>query len=169
MYFNVFGPHEGHKGEMRSVVHTAFEQIRETGKVRLFKSAHPAYRDGEQHRDFLYVKDAADATIHLAFNPEANGLFNVGSGCASTWIELVQHIFRGLCLPVNIEFIGLPESLREKYQYYTRAVISRCVQPAGPDLNSLWKKPYRITWAGISFLGGLWSLVPKSAKRCFHE
>jgi ADP-L-glycero-D-manno-heptose 6-epimerase len=124
-YFNVFGPNEGHKGDMRSVVHKAFEQIRETGKVRLFKSAHPDYRDGEQRRDFLYVKDAVDATIHLAFNPGATGLFNVGSGSASTWIELVQPIFQELRLPVNIEFIDLPAPLREKYQYYTRADISR--------------------------------------------
>jgi ADP-L-glycero-D-manno-heptose 6-epimerase len=124
-YFNVFGPNEGHKGQMRSVVHKAFHQIRETGKVQLFKSAHPAYRDGEQKRDFLYVKDAVDATLHAAFTPQAKALFNVGSGRASTWIELVTPIFDVLGLPVNIQFIDLPESLREKYQYYTCADISR--------------------------------------------
>jgi len=124
-YFNIFGPNESHKGDMRSVVHKAFEQIQQTGGVKLFKSAHPDYRDGEQKRDFLYVKDAVDATLHLAFTPEANGLFNVGSGAASTWIELVTPIFDELGLPVKIEFIDLPESLREKYQYYTRADISR--------------------------------------------
>ncbi len=124
-YFNVFGPNEGHKGEMRSVVHKAFNQIRETGRVRLFKSEHPDYRDGEQERDFLYVKDAVDATIRLAFTPEANGLFNVGSGRASTWLELVTPIFDELRLPSNIEFIDLPEDLREKYQYHTCADITR--------------------------------------------
>ena len=124
-YFNVFGPNETHKGEMRSVVHKAFGQIRETGRVRLFKSAHPDYRDGEQRRDFLYVKDAVHATLHLAFTPGAAGLFNVGSGRASTWIELVIPIFEELRLPVDIEFIDLPDSLREKYQYYTCADISR--------------------------------------------
>ena len=124
-YFNIFGPNESHKGEMRSVVNKAFEQIRETGRVRLFKSRHPDFRDGEQRRDFMYVKDAVDATLHLAFKSDATGLFNVGSGCASTWIELVQPIFQELGIPVNIEFIDLPESLREKYQYYTRADISR--------------------------------------------
>jgi ADP-L-glycero-D-manno-heptose 6-epimerase len=124
-YFNVFGPNEAHKGEMRSVVHKAFGQIRETGRVKLFKSEHPDYRDGEQKRDFFYVKDAVDATLHLAFNPKAAGLFNLGSGRASTWIELVTPIFRELGMPVNIEFIDLPAALREKYQYYTCADISR--------------------------------------------
>src|SRR6185436_12507523 len=118
-YFNVFGPNEGHKRDMRSVVHKAYSQIKETGRVRLFKSAHPDYRDGEQKRDFFYVKDAVDATLHLGFAREANGLFNLGSGRASTWIELVTPIFEELRLPVNIEFIDLPETLREKYQYYT--------------------------------------------------
>jgi ADP-L-glycero-D-manno-heptose 6-epimerase len=124
-YFNVFGPNEAHKGEMRSVVHKAFAQIQATGSVRLFKSAHPDYRDGEQMRDFLYVKDAVDATLHLACVDGASGLFNVGSGVASTWIELVRPIFEELGLPVRIEFIDLPESLRNKYQYYTCADIGR--------------------------------------------
>jgi ADP-L-glycero-D-manno-heptose 6-epimerase len=124
-YFNVFGPNEGHKGEMRSVVHKAFGQIQETGKVRLFKSAHPDYRDGEQKRDFFYVKDAVDATIHLAFNSKATGLFNLGSGRASTWIDLVTPIFQVLGLPVRVEFVDIPASLRAKYQYYTCADISR--------------------------------------------
>src|SRR5262249_23067049 len=91
----------------------------------LFKSAHPDYRDGEQKRDFFYVKDAVDATLHLGFKSEASGLFNLGSGRASTWIELVTPIFQELGLPVNIEFIDLPAALREKYQYYTCADISR--------------------------------------------
>jgi ADP-L-glycero-D-manno-heptose 6-epimerase len=124
-YFNVFGPNEGHKGDMRSVVHKAFEEIQKTGCVRLFKSEHPDYRDGEQKRDFVYVKDAVDATLHLAFRPDAAGLYNIGSGRASTWVELVTPIFQVLGSPVAINFIDLPESLRDKYQYYTCADVSR--------------------------------------------
>lgn len=124
-YFNVYGPNEAHKGDMRSVVHKAFGQIQKEGKVGLFKSDHPEYRDGEQMRDFLYVKDAADATLHLAAHPSASGLFNLGSGVASTWIHLVTPIFEALGLPINIEFVDLPESLRGKYQYHTCADISR--------------------------------------------
>ncbi|MEO8614623.1 MAG: ADP-glyceromanno-heptose 6-epimerase [Luteolibacter sp.] len=124
-YFNVFGPNESHKGDMRSVVHKAFGQIRENGKVQLFKSEHPDFRDGEQMRDFFYVKDAVDATIHLGGHSEASGLFNLGSGVASTWIQLITPIFNQLGLPVNIEFIDLPDSLRGKYQYHTCADISR--------------------------------------------
>ena len=124
-YFNVYGPNEAHKGEMRSVVHKAYEQIRAKGSVRLFKSMHPDYKDGEQKRDFFYVKDAVDATLHLGFKRDAVGLFNLGSGVASTWIELVTPIFELLGLPVDIEFIDLPEHLREKYQYYTCADTAR--------------------------------------------
>ncbi len=136
-YFNIFGPNEAHKGDMRSVVHKAFGQIQKSGRVQLFKSARPDYADGEQRRDFLYVKDAVDATLHLAFKTEANGLFNVGSGRASTWIELVTPIFEELRLPVNIQFIDLPESLREKYQYHTCADISRLRATgwAGPQFS----------------------------------
>lgn len=136
-YFNVFGPNEGHKGDMRSVVDKAYGQIRETGKVRLFKSEHPDFRDGEQMRDFFYVKDAVDATIHLAEHREAAGLFNLGSGVASTWIQLVTPIFAQLDLPVNIEFIDLPDSLRGKYQYHTCADIFRLKASgwAGPGFS----------------------------------
>jgi len=136
-YFNIFGPNESHKGEMRSVVHKAFAQIQEAGRVRLFKSGNPEYRDGEQKRDFMYVKDAVAATLHLAFTPKAVGLFNVGSGRASTWIELVTPIFHELGVPVNLEFIDLPESLREKYQYYTRADTSRLMEAgwSGPQFS----------------------------------
>ena len=124
-YFNVFGPNEAHKDDMRSVVNKAFGQICKTGKVQLFKSEHPDYADGEQMRDFFYVKDAVDATLHLGSHPVAAGLYNLGSGAASTWIQLVTPIFEELDLPVNIEFIDLPELLRGKYQYHTCADISR--------------------------------------------
>ena len=124
-YFNVFGPNEYHKGNMRSVVHKAFEQIKKTGQVKLFKSYNPEYKDGEQQRDFLYVKDAVAMTLHLAENTAAAGLFNLGSGQAHTWIELITPIFTTIDKPVNIEFIDMPESLRPKYQYYTCADTSK--------------------------------------------
>lgn len=120
-YFNVYGPNEDHKGDMRSVVHKAYGQIRETGSVNLFKSYHPDYKDGEQMRDFYYVKDAVAATIHLAETSSAGGLFNLGSGEANTWLSLVKPIFAALKIPEKIEFIEMPDQLRGKYQYYTKA------------------------------------------------
>lgn len=124
-YFNVYGPNENHKGDMRSLVNKAFQQIKDTGKVCLFKSHKPEYKDGEQMRDFLYVKDAVAMTIFLATNPMTGGLYNIGSGQAHTWIELVNAIFAALGVPPNIAFIDMPEQLREKYQYYTCADVSR--------------------------------------------
>lgn len=124
-YFNVFGPNEHHKGDMRSLVHKAYHQILETGKVKLFKSYHPDYKDGGQMRDFLYVKDAVNMTIHLAENASANGLYNLGSGEANTWLSLVQAIFKAMNKPEKIEFIDMPDALKAKYQYYTKADIKK--------------------------------------------
>jgi len=124
-YFNIFGPNEDHKGDMRSVVHKACGQIRETGKVSLFRSYHPDYRDGQQRRDFLYVKDAVAMTLHLAKTPDAAGIYNIGSGTAATWIDLVTPIFDALNLPADISFIDMPEVLRGKYQYHTCANTRR--------------------------------------------
>ena len=124
-YFNVYGPNEDHKGEMRSLVHKAYRQIMETGSVRLFKSHRPDYRDGEQTRDFLYVKDAVNLTLELAETPTAGGLFNVGSGQAHTWVQLATAIFEALDLPPRIEFIDMPEALRGKYQYHTQADLTK--------------------------------------------
>jgi ADP-L-glycero-D-manno-heptose 6-epimerase len=123
-YFNVFGPNEDHKGDMRSVVHKAFAQIRDTDRVQLFKSYHADYPDGGQKRDFLYVKDAVAMTLHLAQN-KAGGLYNIGSGQAHTWLELVKPIFAALGKPAKIEFIDMPETLRAKYQYFTQAGIEK--------------------------------------------
>ena len=106
---------------MRSVVHKAFEQVRDTGKVRLFKSLNPNYKDGEQMRDFVYVKDAVDMTLYFLDNPDKNGIFNVGAGKASTWNDLVTSLFNAVGKPVNIEYIDLPSHLAEKYQYFTEA------------------------------------------------
>ena len=124
-YFNVFGPNEDHKGDMRSVVNKAFRQILETGRVRLFKSYRPEFADGEQRRDFLYVKDAVDMTLHLVDEPGAHGLFNIGSGESHTWRELVGAVFSALGRPAEIEFIDMPAELRGKYQYSTEAAIDR--------------------------------------------
>lgn len=126
-YFNVYGPNENHKADMRSLVNKAYKQIVETGRVGLFKSYVSKYKDGEQMRDFLYVKDAVKMTLHLAENPEAGGLFNVGSGTASTWIQLVDGIFGALDKEPQIDFIDMPESMRDKYQYFTCADTSKLV------------------------------------------
>lgn len=124
-YFNVYGPNEDHKADMRSLVHKACGQILSTGKVQLFKSHRPDYKHGEQMRDFLYVKDAIRMTLHLAETASAGGLFNLGSGIAHTWIELATAIFTALGKAPNIEFIDMPEHLQSKYQYYTCADIAK--------------------------------------------
>ena len=125
-YFNVFGPNEDHKGDMRSLVNKAYEQIRTTGRVGLFKSYHPDFKDGEQMRDFLYVKDAVEMTLHFAESATtAGGLFNLGSGNANTWLTLTRAIFTALNLPPKIDFIEMPEALKGKYQYYTKADITK--------------------------------------------
>ena len=124
-YFNVFGPNEDHKGDMRSVVHKSFGQVRETGVIRLFKSYRPDYRDGEQKRDFLYVKDAVAMTLHLAANEKAGGLFNIGSGNARTWLDLARAVFTALKREPKIEFVDMPEAIRDKYQYFTEANLAR--------------------------------------------
>lgn len=135
-YFNVFGPNENHKGDMRSLVNKAFDQINETGKLQLFKSANPQYADGEFGRDFVYVKDAVDMTLHflegaltdLRATDTRGGLFNVGSGEVHTWNALAAAIFKALDREPNIEYIDMPEILRDKYQYHTQADITRIRQ-----------------------------------------
>lgn len=124
-YFNVFGPHEDHKGDMRSVVCKSYSQVLETGVIRLFKSYRPEYRDGEQRRDFLYVKDAVSMTLYLATHPAANGLFNIGSGKMHTWNELAHAVFAAMGREPRIEYIDMPESIRDKYQYSTQADIRK--------------------------------------------
>ena len=121
----MFGPNEAHKGDMRSVVDKAFGQIQETGQVKLFKSYHSDYEDGKQMRDFHYVKDAIKMTLFLSDQTEANGLYNIGSGAANTWIDLVEAIYAALGQESKIEFIDMPETLKEKYQYYTKADIGK--------------------------------------------
>jgi ADP-L-glycero-D-manno-heptose 6-epimerase len=124
-YFNVFGPNEDHKGDMRSLVHKSFSQVKNEGVIRLFKSYRKDFRDGEQKRDFLYVKDAVAMTLHLAATKKAGGLFNIGSGAARTWIDLANSVFAALDKKPKIEFIEMPDAIRDKYQYFTQANISR--------------------------------------------
>ncbi|MBV9646849.1 MAG: ADP-glyceromanno-heptose 6-epimerase [Candidatus Eremiobacteraeota bacterium] len=124
-YFNVFGPNEQHKGEMRSVVAKAYEQIQRDGVVRLFRSYRDDISDGEQRRDFLYVKDAVRMTLFLATTPTAVGLFNIGSGTAHTWRHLAEALFCAVRREPRIEYIDMPMELRNKYQYHTEARLDR--------------------------------------------
>ena len=125
-YFNVFGPNENHKADMRSLVNKAYDQVISKGSVQLFRSYRPDYRDGEQMRDFLYVKDAVRMTLFFADEGRgAQGLFNLGSGEANTWITLTEAIFAALGREPTIEFIDMPETLKGKYQYFTKADIGK--------------------------------------------
>jgi len=124
-YFNVFGPHETYKGDMRSMVHKAYGQILETGKVQLFKSYLPEYADGGQMRDFVYVKDAVAATLYFLEHREIGGLFNCGTGKARTWIDLMNAVFTSMGVAPQIEFVEMPEVLRGKYQYFTQAEMAK--------------------------------------------
>lgn len=120
-FFNVYGPNEYCKGSMASMVYHGYKQIRERGTIRLFKSCNPAYADGEQLRDFVYVKDVCQVILWLLEHPKVNGLFNVGTGRAQSFRELAEATFHALGLVPNIEYIDMPAHLREKYQYYTQA------------------------------------------------
>ena len=129
-YFNVYGPNEQHKGEMRSLVLKAYEQIGATGTLRLFKSHRPEYGDGEQLRDFVYVKDAAAMTLHFLSNSRAGGIFNVGGGTTVSWNRLAKAVFDAMDRPVSIDYIDMPESIRNTYQYRTCADTSK-IRAAG--------------------------------------
>lgn len=124
-YFNVYGAREDHKGDMRSVINKAYHQIRETGEVKLFKSYKPEYKDGEQVRDFVYVKDAVAATLFFYERSDVSGLFNCGTGKARTWNDLVKATFKAMGLDPKIVYIDMPEALRAKYQYRTEADMAK--------------------------------------------
>jgi len=124
-FFNVFGPNEYHKGDMSSVIFKSFHQIRQTGKVKLFKSYLPQYGDGGQMRDFVYVKDCIDALWWLYKNPKANGIFNLGTGKARSWNDLIAAVFDAMGIPTHIEYIEMPEALRNQYQYFTEAEMNK--------------------------------------------
>lgn len=131
-FFNVYGPNEYFKGSMASMVFHGYRQIKESGKVRLFKSCNPNYEDGAQLRDFVYVKDICSVIMWLLDNHQVSGLFNVGTGRAQSFKELAEATFHALGLEPNIEYIDMPELLKKKYQYYTKAEMSK-LREAGYD------------------------------------
>lgn len=124
-FFNVFGPCEYHKGDMMSVVAKAHRQIRATGRMRLFRSYREEYRDGGQMRDFIYIKDCVDILWWLLENRQACGIINVGTGIARTWNDLARAVFAAMGLRADIEYIDMPEGIRDKYQYLTRADMGK--------------------------------------------
>jgi len=124
-FFNVFGPNEYHKGEMKSLVCKAYNQIQEIGKIRLFKSYKSEYKHGEQVRDFVYIKDCTEVLWWFLNSPKVNGIFNLGTGKARTWNDLAKAVFSALNIPPNIEYIEMPEEIRGAYQYHTEATITK--------------------------------------------
>jgi len=127
-FFNVFGPNEYHKGEMRSMVIKSFEQIkncRGQACLSLFKSHKPEYAHGEQKRDFLYIKDAVEMVMFFLQNPGVNGIFNIGTGRAETWNKLAELVFETLKLKPDIKYISMPEKIKDSYQYFTQADMSK--------------------------------------------
>ena len=124
-YFNVYGPGEDHKGDMRSVVGKAYLHVKKEGSITLFQSHHPNFRDGEQTRDFLYVSDAVAVTLFFYDHPHISGLFNCGTGTARTWIDLAKALFAAMGIPPQIYFCPIPESIRAKYQYHTEADMTK--------------------------------------------
>jgi ADP-L-glycero-D-manno-heptose 6-epimerase len=124
-FFNVFGPNEYHKGDMRSIVAKAYPRVAGEGKMVLFKSYTPEYRNGEQKRDFIYVKDAVDVVMFFMDRPEVNGIYNVGTGQARTWNDLARALFAAARRPANIEYIDMPEILKSRYQNFTQADVTK--------------------------------------------
>jgi len=124
-FFNVFGPNEYHKGDMRSVVSKAYQLVADKGQMALFKSYNSEYKDGEQKRDFIYVKDAVDIVLFFKDNPQINGIFNVGTGEARTWNNLAESLFAAVGKSPDIEYIDMPEVLKERYQYFTQADMAK--------------------------------------------
>jgi len=124
-FFNVYGPNEYHKGRMASVVFHAYHQISDTGAMNLFRSHHPDFGDGEQARDFIYVKDVVEVILFLMENRPESGLYNLGTGKARTFIDLVTSTFQAMDLEPDISFVDTPEDIRDKYQYFTEADMEK--------------------------------------------
>jgi ADP-L-glycero-D-manno-heptose 6-epimerase len=142
-FFNVFGPNEYHKARMASVIFHAFNQIKSSGKMKLFRSHKPDYKDGEQLRDFIYVKDVVDVLLYLMVNRKNPGIYNLGTGKARTFLDLAKAVFKSLNMPENIEFIDTPIDIREKYQYYTKANMSKLI-------NTGYSLPFTSLEDGVS-------------------
>lgn len=124
-FFNVFGPNEYHKDDMRSVVAKTYDRVVGEGKISLFKSHHPKYKDGEQMRDFIYVKDVVDVMIYFMNHPSINGIFNLGTGKARTWNDLANALFQAADKRPSIDYFEMPAILQDKYQYYTEAKMDK--------------------------------------------
>ncbi len=124
-FFNVYGPNEYHKGRMASVIWHAYNQINKTGKMKLFKSHNPDYKDGEQMRDFVYVKDVVEVCYFLMHHRKNSGIYNLGSGKARTFLDLTKAVFKALNKPEDIDFIDTPVDIRDKYQYFTEANMTK--------------------------------------------
>jgi ADP-L-glycero-D-manno-heptose 6-epimerase len=144
-YFNVYGPYEDHKGDMRSVVHKSYEQIASSGLVKLFKSYRKEFKDGEQKRDFIFVRDAVDVTLHFALEKRTvGGLFNCGTGQARSWNDLARATFAAMGKKPRIEYIDMPPALREKYQYFTEAQVGKLRREGG------YTKPFTSLEDGVA-------------------
>ncbi len=141
-FFNVYGPNEYHKGRMASVIMHAFNQIQATGGMKLFKSHHQDFKDGEQMRDFVYVKDLIEVCLFLMHHRRNSGIYNLGTGTARTFLDLVKATFGALEIPENITFIDTPADIRDKYQYYTQAKMSKL-------LSIGYQKPFHSLEAGV--------------------
>ena len=142
-FFNVYGPNEFHKGRMASVVFHAFNQIKRTGEMKLFRSHNPNYQDGEQLRDFIYVKDVISTCIFLMETRKNSGIYNLGTGKARTFLDLTKATFTAMNRQENISFVDTPEDIRDKYQYYTEANMAK--------LRSIgYNRPFRSLEDGIS-------------------
>lgn len=124
-FFNVYGPNEYHKKRMASVVFHSYNQIQKTGKVKLFRSHNPKYKDGEQLRDFIYVKDVIDVCLFFMENQNHSGIYNVGTGKARTFFDLAKAVFAALDKEPKIKWVDIPEDIREKYQYFTEAKMEK--------------------------------------------
>lgn len=133
-FFNVFGPNEYHKADMRSMVLKAYQQIKDSGRVKLFKSHLPEYKDGEQKRDFIYIKDCVNVLWWFLEHPTVNGIFNLGTGRARTWNDLVHAVFAALKLSPKIDYIDMPVEIRSQYQYFTEADM-RAFQAVAPEFS----------------------------------
>lgn len=124
-FFNVYGPNEYHKGRMASVIWHAFNQISKTDKMKLFRSHNPLFKDGEQMRDFVYVKDVMEVCIFLMHHRKNSGIYNLGSGKARTFLDLTKSVFKAMGKKENVEFIDTPADIRDKYQYFTEANMEK--------------------------------------------
>jgi len=124
-YFNVYGPYEDHKGPMASMAYLWFQQVKNDGEARLFRSYKPDVTDGEQKRDFVYISDVVDATVYLMNNNVKNGLYNIGTGQARTFSDFARAMFAAMSSTPNLRFIDMPDNLVNQYQYFTEADISK--------------------------------------------